>query len=94
MPDKPTKQFKHERQLSPDLFKKGTFRTVKPTHAPERKIREKKFPKGTKVVAGKLRKPRKIREKKRGRVQLVEKKYATQSILIPKNYRRTMKKLL
>jgi hypothetical protein len=94
MPDKPTKKYVRERRLPPELFQKETFRTVKPTHAPEKKIRERRWPKGTKVVAGKLKKPRKIREKKRGVMRLVEKKYATQTVLIPKSPRKAMRKLI
>ena len=76
MPYSAKAKYKHMRQLPPKRFVKSTFRNVKPSHAPEKRIREKKYPRGTRVVVGKLKKPVKSRKGKRH--------YATQTILIPK----------
>ena len=70
-------KYKHMRQLPPKRFVKKSFRNVKPSHAPEKRIKEKKYPRGTRVVVGKLKTPVKGRS---GR----KRHYATQTILIPK----------
>lgn len=75
MPYSSKSRYKHERQQPPSRFEKNSMRTVPISHAttPTGREYERKFPKGTKAVVGKVKNP------KEG-----QRKNQTQSILIPK----------
>lgn len=79
MPYSNKAQYIHDRQQPPKRFVKGTFRTVPVSHArtPTGREFERDFPKGTKAVVGKVKKP------KAG-----QRKNQTQTILIPKRKHR------
>ena len=69
MPYSQKSKFEHHRQRPPKLFKQSSFRTVPISHVPHRI----KYPKGAKAVVGELKSPKKG-----------QRKYQTQTILIPK----------
>ena len=69
MPYSKKSKFEHHRKKSPGRFVKTSFRNVPISHVPHKK----KYPKGTRAIVGKLKKPKKG-----------QRKYQTQSILIPK----------
>lgn len=68
-------KYEHDRQQPPSRFVKDTIRTVPISHAttPTGQKYKRKFPKGTKAVVGE------VKNRKEG-----QRKYQTQSILIPK----------
>lgn len=76
MPYKKAK-YMHKRQQSPNRFVAGKFRTVPISHAttPTGKKYKRRYPVGTEAVVGQL----KLMYRKR-----YQRKYQTQSILIPR----------
>ncbi len=71
MPYSDKSKYEHHRKRKPSDFVQSSFRNVPISHVPHRK----KYPVRTRAIVGKLKHPSK------------GKKYATQSILIPKRRR-------
>lgn len=77
MPYSKKSKFKHVRQKPPSKFVKASIRTVPISHATTPTGKHyKDYPKGTKAIVGK------VKERKKG-----QRKYQTQSILVPKKKR-------